>query len=503
MIGVLLFFLICLLVIAGATFLLSLPGTVSIEVGNYAFEPSFGVLVLGLVLLVALAIFIWGIGRSILGLPFLVMRGSKARRKERGIKALSDGFIAIYSGDATRARQLARTAGSLLEGNAAAQLLEARAAVMLGNSLEARAHYKALIENPATAIAALTGLYEEARAQGQGPAALAFAEKASSLQPTLEWAGHAVFDDLTRQKDWTAARDYLASRAGQNLFDKAEARRNRGILLTAQALEWESSMPMDALENARDALKLIPYFVPAALVAARVYANRGEVRKASSTLSRIWQHSPHPDIAALYANARQGVGAPERLKRIQTLVKGPISDAVSGQALARAAIDAQDWALAREAIEQFLESAPSRNLCTLMAEISQGEGDDGRTRYWLSRAVNAAADAAWTADGIVSAEWAPTSPETGKLDAFVWQVPVTLIGTGPDVELDSESAHDDEPEPEVLVLDAQSEEETPIIEAVVDETPEEAAPEETTSEADEKEQVKQLDDAQDNARSVF
>ncbi|MNL65396.1 hypothetical protein D3C87_1897250 [compost metagenome] len=60
-----------------------------------------------------------------------------------------------------------------------------------------------------------------------------------------------------------------------------------------------------------------------------------------------------------------------------------------------------------------------------MAEIEEGQtGDQGKAREWLARAVRAPRDPAWTADGIVSDEWEPVSPVTGRLDAFEWKVPV-------------------------------------------------------------------------------
>ena len=37
-----------------------------------------------------------------------------------------------------------------------------------------------------------------------------------------------------------------------------------------------------------------------------------------------------------------------------------------------------------------------------MAEIEEAEGDVGRSREWMARAMRAAPDPAWTADGVVS-----------------------------------------------------------------------------------------------------
>jgi HemY protein len=49
-------------------------------------------------------------------------------------------------------------------------------------------------------------------------------------------------------------------------------------------------------------------------------------------------------------------------------------------------------------------------------------------RAWLARAVRAPRDPVWEADGVVSEEWAPTSPVTGRLDAFEWREPPERLG---------------------------------------------------------------------------
>jgi HemY protein len=42
----------------------------------------------------------------------------------------------------------------------------------------------------------------------------------------------------------------------------------------------------------------------------------------------------------------------------------------------------------------------------------------------MARAVHAAHDPVWTADGVIAERWMPVSPVTGRLDAFQWRVPV-------------------------------------------------------------------------------
>jgi HemY protein len=93
-------------------------------------------------------------------------------------------------------------------------------------------------------------------------------------------------------------------------------------------------------------------------------------------------------------------------------------------ALATAAVDARDWAEARDALQPLLDKNPTARICALMARIEGGEKRDaGRVREWLARAVRAPRDPVWIADGVVSNEWRPISPVTGALDAFEWRVP--------------------------------------------------------------------------------
>ena len=212
-----------------------------------------------------------------------------------------------------------------------------------------------------------------------------------------------------------------------NREDRARKRRRQAVIETARAREAENSNPLAALDHALTALKLLPDFVPAALIAARIHINRGETRKAMSLLRRIWRSTGHPDVAALYAHAQPGASAVDRLKRLREIIEIPPPHRAAGMALARAAIDAYDWPLARDALAPFSGSEATQGVASLMAEIEEGQtGDQGKAREWLARAVRAPRDPAWSADGLVSDEWEPVSPVTGKLDAFEWKVPVTV-----------------------------------------------------------------------------
>lgn len=418
-----------LAIAALAAWLISLPGTLTLEAAGYRMQPRLGAAIFMLILVAILVIGLWAILRRILSAPRNLARRRSERRREQGVEALSDAIVALQAGDAARARMLAREAQARLPANAAARLLEARADLALGDMPAAREHYRALIASEKTAVAALTGLYDQARAQHRPEAALTFARKALALAPQSGWAADAVFDDLTRRGQWAEAVAMVNVEQAASREDRARKRRRQAVIETARAREAETSDPLAALDHALTALKLLPDFVPAALIAARIHINRGDTRKAMSLLRRIWRATGHPDVAALYAHAQPGASAVERLKRLGEIIETPPPHRAAGMALARAAIDAYDWPLARKALAPFIGADATQGVASLMAEIEEGQsGDQGKAREWLARAVRAPRDPAWTADGLVSDEWEPMSPVTGRLDAFEWKIPVTVTG---------------------------------------------------------------------------
>jgi len=217
-------------------------------------------------------------------------------------------------------------------------------------------------------------------------------------------------------------------------LDKASYRRQRAVLLTARAQALEGSDRDSAKTFALEAQKLAPTLVPAAALAGRLLAEGGQVRKASRVIDSAWRANPHPELAQAYIELRPGESARDRLKRIEALAKRIPEHIEGALAVARAALDAQEFAKARAALGPYLAAA-SRRVALLMAELERAErNDEGRAREWLARAVHAAPDPAWTADGHVSDHWHPVSPVSGRLDAFEWRVPLTGTLRAPTLE---------------------------------------------------------------------
>src|SRR5690606_33096942 len=155
-----------------------------------------------------------------------------------------------------------------------------------------------------------------------------------------------------------------------------------------------------------------------AVVAAKALFRQNDIRKGAKILEATWKAAPHPSVADLYVHARAGDAVLDRLHRAQKLQSFRQNNVESSLAVARAALDAHDFKLAREAVEAAIRMQPREGAYLLLADIEEAEsGDQGRIREYLAMAVRAPRDPAWVADGFVSDRWAPVSPLTGRLDA--------------------------------------------------------------------------------------
>jgi HemY protein len=436
MIRVFIYLLVIAALAVGAVWLAERPGEVTVVWQGYRIETSFAVAAIGVVALVFLGMLAWSALRFLLGLPGLFSLANRTRRRAKGFEALSRGMVAVGSGDPVSAHRFAAQAHKLVQDEPLTLLLEAQSAQMSGDRDAAEASFRAMLDRTDTRVLGLRGLFYEARRRGDRAAAQTFADEAVKMSPSLAWANDALLEFHTSTGDWAAARTAVERRAALKLADKAEARRQRAVLLAAEAMQNRDSSPEAALSAALEATKLAPGLVPAAAVAGQLLAERGDARKATKLLEAAWRESAHPDLAAAYIGARKNDSPEARLARAEILARLRPAEPESALALAGAAIGARALDKARAALTPLLATAPTRRACLLMAELEEAEGGaPARVREWLARATRAPHDLAWVADGVVSAHWLPASPVTGALDAFVWTTPPVALGApGPVLE---------------------------------------------------------------------
>jgi HemY protein len=427
MIRIILFLLLIGLAAAGAAWVAEQPGDVLVSLPGWSAHPSLPVFVLLIGIIVVAAILVWTILIALWRLPKRVKRGRRERRIARGRHAITQGLLAVGHGDSSSARAHAQVARRHASQDPLALLLHAQSAQLDGDRAGAQRAFRAMAEREDTRLLGLRGLFVEAQRADDPVAAVMIAEEALKLAPSSTWASHAVLGFRCAKGDWSGALAILDTNLSTGLIDKATYRRQRGVLLTARALELEKVDRDLSRESAMEAVKLAPTLVPAAVLASKFESEAHQTRRSMRIVEAAWLAQPHPDLADAYAHVKLGDSARQRLVRMETLAAKAPGHLESALAIARAAIDATEYARAREALAPLI-AAPTQRVAMLMAEIERTEhGDSGRARAWTTRAVRALHDPVWTADGYVSSTWRPVSPVSGRLDAFVWQTPVAAL----------------------------------------------------------------------------
>jgi HemY protein len=409
------------------TWLADRPGTVTIQWMGREIQMAFVVAVGIAFLSVALLWYVWNLFRKLWRSPTAARDYWRFRKNRKAYESLSRGIIAAGAGDAVAAAKHAAIAGNGLADEPLVNVLAAQAAQLKGDRASVKRIFENMTKSPDTEALGLRGLFSEARQAGDVTTAMNYAERALRLNPRLAWASSAVLQLQSLRKDWSNAAITLQQQAKSGLLPTDESNQKQAAMLAAHALALEDKDKDTALSLALKSHKLDVSLVPAALVAARIYASQNSPRKVAKIIRETWGHTQHPDLAEVMAHTKPGDGPEARFERVRDLV-GNTSDSVeAAYALARAAAAAQRWDVARKTLEPFLGDQPQARICALMADIEEATGDKGRAREWLSRAIHAPRDPMWVSDGVASQRWVPVSPVSGEIVPCQWKTPFEML----------------------------------------------------------------------------
>lgn len=453
MLKLLLFFALILAAALGFAHVADTPGHVLLQFGETEFRVSLVTALAALLVSFIGLTFLWSLIRFVFRLPSLIGLANRMRRREKGQLAVARGLVAIGVGDQKQAQRHAADSERLLGSEPLTLLLKAQAAQLSGDSKSAELAFKSMLDKPETQGLGLRGLFIEAERRGDTSAARALAGQAYARNPGAAWANEAVLRQFATAGNWSEAIGVIEQGLSRRLIDREEGRRQRAVLLAAAAEESLENAPDEALALAQEALRLRADLVPAVVIAARRLSARGDYGKATRIIETAWKSSPHPDLAEAYLAVRQGDSALDRLKRARALEKLSPNERESRFAVARAAMDAREYSVAREALEALVLQKATARACLMMAELEDREsGNQGLVRSWLSRASRAPRDPAWVADGTVSDHWKPVSPVTGAIGAFRWEEPPQAHDVAIRARIDADRFEN--PPPAVLPLDA-------------------------------------------------
>ena len=406
----------------------------------------------GILLLVRLIDLLVALMLFMLGDPATVRRFTDGPRRRRAVEMLDRTMMALARGDGRSARREADQAARLLRRPGLARLMLAQASELSGDKRRARRYWRALAEEPATALVGIKGLLAQARATGDTERARALAERAAEIAPQDRQVLETLYALQSQAYDWAGARRTLAVQRRVGAVPRAEADRRGATLAIALAEEAEAARNRNAAKSyALEAVKLDPNNAEAAVSAARHLARDGHKRAAAKHLLDAWARAPSAAIARAFAEIEPRESPDARRRRFEKLFAVNPEHRESLFVKAELALMARDWPAARTAIEEIGERPLSARSCAIMAAIARGEGEpEAVVLGWLARALGAPRE-----DGSAGA--------TGAAIAEAAMLPLLIGDDGVRGQTTDGFAVPDEPGPEAPDQDPPSpgERETP------------------------------------------
>lgn len=406
MLGSLIYILILLAVIlAGGfalNFLVQSDGQLVLHYGDRIYEVTLFEAAILLILLI-LAIFIAvTILRLIIALIRFIAGDETAfghffvrSRERRGLRALSDAYLALAAGDPKQAEKKAKRAELTLRHPELTRIVNAQAAELAGDTERARTYYRALLTNPKTAFVGTRGLLHIALERGDNERALKLAEHAHGLRPKDRETMETLYILQSQAFDWAAARRTLAAQAKAGYLPTAEGSRRDAALALAQS---EDATALGDKEQARalalEAAELDPTNTTAVTTAAELLLDAGNKRRATKLIISAWRAQPKPQLAAAFAAIEPDEAPAARRRRFEALFTTHPDIPETHFLRAELALTERDWTAAEAAITKLKETEPSARSCAIMAAIARGRGEPEQVvRAWLARALGAPRDA--------------------------------------------------------------------------------------------------------------
>ena len=434
LIKIILFVGVVALLALGAGYLLESQGGVQVTVmgSEYTFGPlqsviAIVVLVVGLWILLKLLSLLVATWRFLNGDETALSRYFDRNRERKGFEALSEGMMALASGEGRLAMTKAAKANRYLDKPELTNLLTAQAAEMVGDRHKAEETYKKLVTNDATRFVGVRGILKQKLADGDTETALKLAEKAFAIKPKHEETQDVLLRLQAQKEDWSGARQTLSAKLKHGNLPRDVHKRRDAVLALSEAKEIvDDASSIETREKAIEANKLSPDLIPAAVMAAQSYIQKGKPRLATRILKKAWETTPHPDLAAAFAAIEPEESAAQRLKRFTALTRSNPQHAETRMLLAELHIANEEFPEARRALGDLVETDPTARSVTLMAAIERGEGaDDAVVRGWLARALTVSRGPQWICDNCqhIHAEWAAICENCESFDTLAWKTP--------------------------------------------------------------------------------
>jgi HemY protein len=401
------------LTVAG-NWLLDHPGTIVIDWLDYTIEvhTALAAVVLFVVYILALlfALGIWQLATW----PDRRRARKRYRTVARGLHHITQGMTALAIGNESAAETALKKARATLPGEPLPKLLTAQLLQRQGKQEAARTQLRSLLAHASTAQLATHKLIEQHLARHEWAEAIVLAEDARRDAPRDRWLALTLIDLHARNGNSAAIRSLTEGWHWQTPLTRSERHHYAGIayLMGSKA----ETTPRGKLTALRHAYGYASDFLPVVIAYADALSVNNDKRAARKILLTAWKTNHAAVLIEPILQAISGGSARQQKRLLAGFTAGEHANV--HLLAARHALEAGDYALAKQEAELALEREESKQACAIIAEAEKHRtGGAEAATVWLARGMDAPRAASWVCHqcGTIHEHW---QLHCGGCDAF-------------------------------------------------------------------------------------
>lgn len=355
--------------------------------------------------------------------PFAPER-RRVRRQKKGMEAVNDALAAIGAGRGRDASRYAEDAIKNLGVTPLTLVLRVEAAHVRKDVSAAHEALTALAEREDSGILGFRGLVQMAMQRGDIAEARALCVAAQSRDSDSDWVRELSYQLAIKEGRFTEARSSLRDLRQSKIITGPLADQQEAALAYSEALEADlAGKTEDALDLARDALKLDPKLTPAAILGARLARQTGRAGLREGILNDAWKAQPHPDLFRAMIAGIENETPSTRLRAIEAFIGTESTDPLVRILRAELAIEADDIAAAREEMDALIRSgnAPAEAY-EFYAALEDSAGNPIAAAEWREEKRSAKPATQWVCESCHNSRdhWSAICGSCNSLGTLSW-----------------------------------------------------------------------------------
>ena len=395
------------------------PGNISIEWQGWLIEASLPITVSLILLLFVIILLAYFILKKIISIPKSVKNNYNNNKKIKADKAIIKAFSAKYMGEAELAENYSLQA-KFLNNTPLKLLLDSEINNYYGNDNKYLEHLNMMLEHPETLLISIKKLTTTHIKNRNINEALRIISMIPKSKNTPKWFFYTSLQLNILENNWIPVNNCIKNISKYTKTSHTALKLIKSRIFLYKALKERNNIDFQDIDNS---LKNDPTFAPAIVFKAKLLYKKDKII-GLNFVKKSWKNYSHPDITDFLINIFSNKPKHELLSIIKSITKLDNDKYNNNYTLAKVALLAESWKLARQAINAIPEKEWTKSIYLMMADLEKKEhGDQNKSNIWYKKSQNASLDFTWgcTSCSYIANQWDLICPKCSSLDSIQWQ----------------------------------------------------------------------------------